>query len=81
MERPVILGRRDHNKKTMVNETACTRILRQAIHRLGSRQALASFLGVNEAELLRWLSGKESPPLAVLEAVEALVSGERRIPV
>jgi DNA-binding transcriptional regulator YdaS (Cro superfamily) len=58
----------------MVNETAWTRILRQAIHRLGSRQALAGFLGVKEAELLHWLSGEESPPLAVLEAVEGVTS-------
>ena len=64
----------------MVNETALTRILRQAIHRLGSRQALAGVLGVKEAELLRWLSGEESPPQAVREAVEGLASGARRMP-
>ena len=63
----------------MVNETALTRNLRQAIHRLGSRQALAGFLGVEEAQLLRWLSGQESPPQAVCEAVERVVSGARRI--
>ncbi len=64
----------------MVNETALTRTLRQAIHRLGSRQALANFLGVNEAELLRWLSGHESPPPAVRETIEAVVSRARQIP-
>jgi len=63
----------------MVNETALTRNLRQAIHRLGSRQALAGFLGVEEAQLLRWLSGQESPPHAVREAVEGVASGARRI--
>jgi DNA-binding transcriptional regulator YdaS (Cro superfamily) len=63
----------------MVKETALTRNLRQAIHRLGSRQALAGFLGVDEAQLLRWLSGQESPPQAVREAVEGVASGARRI--
>ena len=62
----------------MVNATALTRTLRQAIHRLGSRQALASFLGASDAELLRWLSGQEIPPQPLCDAVEALVHRGRR---
>ena len=63
----------------MVNETALTRTLRQAIHRLGSRQALASFLGASEPELLRWLSGQEIPAQPVRDAVEALLRTPRRV--
>ena len=57
----------------MMNETLYTRALRQAVHRLGSRQSLAEHLGVRDGELIRWLTGVEPPPESVRDALKQLL--------
>ena len=54
-------------------------VLRQAMHRYGSRQHLAEGLGVTDAQLSRWLSGAELPPDdVVLLAIELAAGRPRR---
>jgi hypothetical protein len=64
--------------KTAVAQTIYTETLAKAAEIHGSTQALASFLRVPEATLLRWMSGRAQMPLqAFLKLIEALSHSER----
>jgi hypothetical protein len=54
----------------------CARILHQCEFLRGSRQSLAQFLAVPEAELEQWLSAKGGPPRPVFEKAMELILAE-----
>jgi hypothetical protein len=64
--------------KTTVAQTIYTETLAKAAEVHGSTQALASFLRVPEATLLRWMSGRAQMPLqAFLKLIEAVAQSEK----
>jgi hypothetical protein len=67
--------------KTAVAQTIYTETLAKAAELHGSTQALASFLRVPEATLLRWMSGRAQMPLqAFLRLIEAMTQSESAAP-
>jgi len=64
-----------------VAQTIYTETLAKAAEIHGSTQALASFLRVPEATLLRWMSGRAQMPLqAFLRLIEAVAQSESARP-
>jgi len=64
-----------------VAQTIYTETLAKAAEIHGSTQALASFLRVPEATLLRWMSGRAQMPLqAFLRLIEAVAKSESARP-
>ena len=62
-------------------QTIYTETLAKAAETHGSTQALASFLRVPEATLLRWMSGRAQMPLqAFLKLIEVLAQSESARP-
>ena len=62
-------------------QTIYTETLAKAAELHGSTQALASFLRVPEATLLRWMSGRAQMPLqAFLKLIEAVAQSESAHP-
>ena len=57
----------------------CARILQQCEALRGGREGLASFLGVREAELEEWVTGRTGPPRPVFEkAMEVILEEHDR---
>jgi len=54
----------------------CARILQQCEYLRGSKDSLAHFLAVDEAELESWLAAKSGPPRSVFEKAMELILAE-----
>ena len=59
-----------------VSDTSVTRTLKRALRVVGDLRALATHLGVSEAELADWLAGRGTPTnAAYLRALDLVASG------
>jgi hypothetical protein len=65
-----------HMLAAAVTDTSITRTLARALRALGSRERLAAYLGVPEAELAEWLAGRGEPPTAIyVRALDLVARG------
>jgi hypothetical protein len=59
-----------------MRENAHIRTLRHALALVGGRRQLASVLGVEEGQIVRWLDGEqEVPPAAFFDALDVVSKG------